>query len=343
MKSYSKKYIKYLEYALLFLVIIGLLITFSDLNKLKNSFLRINYRYLCLSLLSSLLVYCLEGFFLLIALRVFDEKITILNALKYSLIINSTGYLVSLGGLTPFATQVYILNHDNISTKKATLTRILQVILFNLLFDILLVFGIIYILLYPNNAQLSITTLFISLFVFLSITMVVYLTSFSEPFRKVSLKLTFLVANKVIRIFSKKINLDYNKALVYFNEFNVGFKSLISKPRYLILIISIIVIDWVLWISVLYFSFLAMNYHINVGYLVIGFAIGQLVGIASMVPGGAGTMEGSMALVFKAFGVPIETSLATVLLYRVSFNIIPFLLSLPLYLRLKKRNREDKI
>ena len=72
----------------------------------------------------------------------------------------------------------------------------------------------------------------------------------------------------------------------------------------------------------------------------IGFAVGQTVAIISMVPGGAGTMEGSMALIFSAFGIQFETALGAVLLYRVSFYIIPFLISLPFYLSLKKKIQE---
>jgi len=47
-----------------------------------------------------------------------------------------------------------------------------------------------------------------------------------------------------------------------------------------------------------------------------------------------------MALVYNAFGVPLETALGAVLLYRVNFYIIPFLASLPLYFVLKRKLKE---
>jgi len=83
-----------------------------------------------------------------------------------------------------------------------------------------------------------------------------------------------------------------------------------------------------------------MNYPVHLGVLIIGFSIGQLVGILSMMPGGAGTMEGSMALVYTSLGVPLATAVGVIVLYRFAFYIIPFLVSLPFYFSLKKKSHE---
>jgi uncharacterized membrane protein YbhN (UPF0104 family) len=62
-----------------------------------------------------------------------------------------------------------------------------------------------------------------------------------------------------------------------------------------------------------------------------------------MVPGGAGTMEGSMAMTYRALGVPLETSLAAVLIFRTLFYILPFFFCLPFYFTLKRRMRDGGI
>jgi uncharacterized membrane protein YbhN (UPF0104 family) len=69
----------------------------------------------------------------------------------------------------------------------------------------------------------------------------------------------------------------------------------------------------------------------------VGFTIGQMMGIISMIPGGLGVLEGSMVLTYTALHVPLETVLSAILIYRVSFNIVPFFLSMPFYFGLKHR------
>ena len=335
-----KKARRYLKYAIIFIVIIGILLAFSKLNQLKFVFLQMNLWYFGISVVFSFMVYIFEGFFLLVSLRAFGERLPIGKAIKYSLLINSLGYLVSLGGLTPFATQVYILDYDDISPKKATLTRILQAVLFNLLFNILVIVGFLYIILGKKDIGFSKISMTIAMLVFFIISTIAYLTVFWKKFRNFSMNILISGINKIIRIFSKKKQINPENIERYINDFHVGFKNLLAHPRLAIIIILITLIDWFLWVGVLFFTFKAVHFTINLGELLIGFAAGQTVAIISMVPGGAGTMEGSMALIFSAFGIQFETALGAVLLYRVSFYIIPFLISLPLYLSLKKKIQE---
>ncbi len=331
----------YLKYALIFIVIIGVLLAFSKINELKKDILNMNMWYFTASVISAFLVYTLEGFFLLVSLKAFGERLPVLTSIKYSLLINSLGYLVSLGGLTPFATQVYILDYHNISARKATLTRIVQVVLFNILFNVLVVVGFSYIILGKHDTGFSILTMFIAMFIFLIISLTAYLTFFWKRFRQFSLGTLIKGINRFIGLFSKKKRINPQKIEDYINDFQIGFKNLLKHPVLTVIIIIITVTDWFLWVSVMYFAFKAMHYTINLGELLIGFAVGQTVAIISMVPGGAGTMEGSMALIFNAFGVEFETAIAAVLLYRVTFYIIPFIVSLPFYLSLRKKHKTE--
>ena len=120
----SGKYIKYICTSIIF---IGMFIAFSIVNKLKNNILTMNEFYFSLSVACGIAVYCAGGLFLLMSLKVFDEEVPLLRSLKYSFIINSLGNLVSLGGAAPFALQIFMLKRHNISMKKATLARILNV------------------------------------------------------------------------------------------------------------------------------------------------------------------------------------------------------------------------
>jgi len=147
--------------------------------------------------------------------------------------------------------------------------------------------------------------------------------------------------NRIIALFSKRFKLSPKWVLYLFEEFNKGSSSILKKPLYLVIFFIITIIDWFFWLLVMYFSFLTVNYPIKIGTLIIGFSIGQIVSILSMMPGGAGTMEGSMALVYNILGIPLATALVAILIYRISFYIVPFFLSLPFYFSLKRKIEEE--
>jgi hypothetical protein len=84
-------------------------------------------------------------------------------------------------------------------------------------------------------------------------------------------------------------------------------------------------------------SFLAVRHPVRAGTLAVGFAIGQIVGVLSMVPGGIGTLEGSSALAYAALGVPLATAISALLVYRMTYYVVPFMLALPFYFGLKRR------
>ena len=89
-----------------------------------------------------------------------------------------------------------------------------------------------------------------------------------------------------------------------------------------------IIVDWFLTILILYTSFLTVRYAIEFAQVIVGFAVGIVLSFASLIPGGLGVMEGSMAAVFSSMGVPFETAVVAVLLFRVAYYLLPLLISL---------------
>ncbi|UCB47034.1 MAG: flippase-like domain-containing protein [Spirochaetota bacterium] len=328
---------KALKYATIFIIILGILFTFANLRKLKQHFLNLDLAFLLLAIACTLIVYILEGFFTKLSLVIFDEKLPLLDSMKYSFIINSFGYILSLGGLTHFATQIYVLDHHNITPKKATLSRVLYLMFFNILFDLLIIAGFIALLLHKEKENLHLTLVIIVLTFFFILIISFYLAIFWKTFQDAASKVFTSLINMVLRLFTKKLRIEKDWARNFLKDFNDGFFKLIKRPGYFISMLIVTIIDWSFWLGVMYFCFLSVNYTIKLGFLIIGFSIGQIVGVLSMLPGGVGTLEGSMALVFTALGVPLERALGAIILFRITFYIVPFVLSLPFYFGLKKK------
>ena len=71
-----------------------------------------------------------------------------------------------------------------------------------------------------------------------------------------------------------------------------------------------------------------MNYPIAPGLVIIGFGVGIVLSLVSLVPGGLGVMESAMTAAFVSLSVPFEPALVAVLLFRVAYYVLPLLVSL---------------
>jgi uncharacterized protein (TIRG00374 family) len=99
----------------------------------------------------------------------------------------------------------------------------------------------------------------------------------------------------------------------------------------------LVVLDWAASVLTLGACFLALRTPIHPGVLLTGFAIGVSVGFLSMLPGGLGAQEGSMAGIYVLLGVGYERALLAAMLFRIIYYVIPFAASLVLYARLLRR------
>jgi uncharacterized protein (TIRG00374 family) len=102
---------------------------------------------------------------------------------------------------------------------------------------------------------------------------------------------------------------------------------------------------WALAAAALWFCFYALGYAPGFGILFCGFGIGIIAGNLSLIPGGLGVQEASLAGVFALFGTPFTQAALASILFRIVYDFVPFLVSLLLYRgliqRRNKRARQD--
>jgi phosphatidylglycerol lysyltransferase len=100
------------------------------------------------------------------------------------------------------------------------------------------------------------------------------------------------------------------------------------NPRAMIAPSLWIFLDWLFTIGVLYLSFYSVGYPASFGQVAIAFSVSIVVAIASFVPGGAGVLEGTLTATFAGLGIPLTASLLPIFLFRMSFYVVPAILSL---------------
>lgn len=71
--------------------------------------------------------------------------------------------------------------------------------------------------------------------------------------------------------------------------------------------------------------------------LLTGFTLGITAGAVSMVPGGLGIQDGSMAGLYALLGVPLQKAVLASILFRLVYYLVPYLVSLIFYGRLLRQ------
>ncbi len=129
-----------------------------------------------------------------------------------------------------------------------------------------------------------------------------------------------------------------NSVKIFDNTLTSGVDMIRAHPMVIIILLALIIGDWVSTLIALEFCFDALGNSLSLGVLVTGFAIGITAGVLSMVPGGLGVQEGSMAGIYALLGIPFEQAILAAILFRVVYYFIPFLISLGFYRRLLATN-----
>lgn len=85
----------------------------------------------------------------------------------------------------------------------------------------------------------------------------------------------------------------------------------------------------------LFFSFLGfiLGIRLNIFIIIAAFVIANIIGISSFIPGGLGSFDLVILTAFSSIGLESERVLSWLLLYRIFYYILPFILGLVFFVR----------
>lgn len=89
-------------------------------------------------------------------------------------------------------------------------------------------------------------------------------------------------------------------------------------------------LEWIAASSVMYYIFKIIDTPVHFSVVIGIFVVAALAGLLSLVPGGFGAFDLMILIGFKAVGVADEKVLLALLIYRVVYYFVPFLLALVL-------------
>jgi len=238
--------------------------------------------------------------------------------------------LITSASTAAFSLRIILLKSKEVSAKEIFSASILHTY-FNLLAAILfLPVSLVFLLLdhrFPESDKITLIIFgaaMIAVFIYASYVF------FSEKIRNNAINF-FL---RLTKFFNKK----YHGTL--FSDFKeVLDENVLSvdKKSTFIIISLVTLLDWLFTLFALWVCFWALGINLSFGLILAGFFVGIVIGFVSIVPGGIGIQEGSMAGIYVLFGVPFSQAIIAVLLFRLIYYIIPFIPAVLLYGNLLKK------
>jgi uncharacterized protein (TIRG00374 family) len=251
----------------------------------------------------------------------------LVDMLKITFVANSMNYLVATGGLSGFAVRMYFFTRLGMPSQTAVIVSLAQTFLTNitLLAFVLVGFGYVFASHTLQGSALVATTILLTLAIVGAAFAGLLLL---HP--RLRRRTLFWLAESLYWMMHRLLpHRKPARTHIWRYQFNLnrGITFLLSRKEAMMAPLFYITVDWFLTILILYTSFLTVRYWIDFAEVIVGFAVGIVLSLVSLVPGGLGIMEGSMAAVFTGLSVPFETAVVAVLIFRVAYYMMPMITS----------------
>lgn len=257
---------------------------------------------------------------------------TVGNKLKYgftyklSLELNFVNHVFPSGGVTGisyFATRLRGSSTE-ITGARATLVQLMKLVLLFLSFEILVVFGVFFLAAVgkANNLVIllagSLTTL-----------MVIGTAGFSYIIgsqHRITSFFTFVTKaiNRIIQLVRPHHpeTINVARARDTFEDLHGNYQMFKEHAEQLRAPFFYALLANVTEILTIYVVYIAFGHWVNLGAVILAYAVANFAGLVSVLPGGVGIYEALMTGVMVAGGVPAALTIPVVVMYRVLSTIL---------------------
>ncbi len=286
--------------------------------------------YLLCSLFFSFAGYLFMGLALWEVLKILGHKLPFWEASGIVFVSTTVNYFVSSAGVSGFATRAHLLSKRNVPYGISVTSSVVISVFIYLVLAVIILEGMLLQMLVSSSYGINVFegvagVLFVLTFAFVLVTLF-----FSHELRAAWARRLYHLVNHLMFFFSKK-TIPEETFLQFEAQLAGGIRTIQARRYELPLVLAYICLDWVSNILILHYAFRAVGAHMHTSTLIIGFALGQLMTIIPILPGGLGAMEAAMTAAFSGMGIPVGKALAASLIFRLFYYIVPALASVFVY------------
>jgi len=246
-------------------------------------------------------------------------KLSYRALIKLSLELNFVNHVFPSGGVTGLSYFGLRLHGEGVRAAKSTLVQVMKLALVFLSFELLLMLGMFIL---AVNGKAGNMTIFIgsSLSTLLVVGTVafVYIVGSRSRIEAFLTALTSLL-NRIIQVVRPKHpeTINIAKARKVFGEFHEDYNLISSQKDKLREPFGWAMVANITEIAVVLLVFIAFGHYVNVGAIILAYAVANFAGLVSVLPGGVGIYEALMTAILATAGVPASVSLPAIVMYRV--------------------------
>lgn len=251
--------------------------------------------------------------------RATNEKVPYGFMYRTALELNFVNNVFPSGGVSGFSYFSLRMKAKKVSPGTSTLVQLMKLVLIYISFQILLVVGLL-ILAFDgkvNNFLMLIAGSLVTLLLVGTFTTAYIIGSK----KRINSFFTFLTKrlNRFIHVFRRKdpetINVGRVKEL--FTELHEQYVHLQRNWRVLKGPLLFAILANLTEVASIYVVYIAFGEWVNIGAVIIAYAVANFAGLISVLPGGVGIYEALMTAVLAAGGIPAALSLPVTVMYRI--------------------------
>jgi uncharacterized protein (TIRG00374 family) len=237
-------------------------------------------------------------------------------------------HVITTGGVVGFSLRYLLMRMYSVSFKNVLTSSFLHFYFTSLDMLTFLPITIVYLMGHTTLPRIFVIALGVMTFIF-SVLLVV--TTFLVVFPSQRRPIIGFMVYRLRRFLRRKWILW----MIQFDDtLTSGAKAFSHHPLKLGIVLLLTILDFSCSIIAMGFVFNALGPPVEPAVLVTGYVIGIMAGVISMIPGGLGVQEGSMASIYALLGVPFGQAILAAVLFRILYYLLPYLLILPFYNRL---------
>jgi uncharacterized protein (TIRG00374 family) len=325
METNIRPHNRFVTMLILAITLAGIVLVALDWEDMRRVLAEADWHYLPLVLLFTLLSYAFYSYAYASVSQMLGIHMRKRELAEICFISTVVNHVLTTGGLVGYSLRYFLMKMYNATLKDVLTSSFLHYYLTSL--DMLTFLPLCFIYLLINSAvprgvaiALGIMTLLFAL-VLILVTLLVLFPSRRKP-----------IIHLIARIGRRVLHKDFSSWLDQFDEtLTCGTEAFRTRPIMLIWIMLLTLLDFACSIIAMGFVFEALGPPVRIGALVSGYVIGIMAGLLSMVPGGFGVQEGSMAGIYALLGVHLEQAILAAILFRILYYLLPYFLILPFY------------
>lgn len=247
------------------------------------------------------------------------SKVSHWSMYKLTMELNFVNYILPSGGVSGISYFTIRARSEGVSAAKATLVQITKLFLLFVSFQPLLVLGVFILSLY-NHASGLVLVIATSLITLLIVgTMLgVYIIESRQRISRFLTAVTKLL-NRAVRLVRPKSAeaINISRAQEVFEELHDNYQIFRTNLGALKRPFLYTMIANVTEIASLYVVYIAFGEYVNIGAVILAYAVANFAGLISVLPAGIGIYEGLMTAVLVATGIPAGLSISVTIMFRI--------------------------